>query len=220
MAKKKNMFQEKEPTVFIFGSMVTTIHLVLPFVKILSRLGTVKLQTEDKSFLVLSPEYERSFVRGGVSVFVKDEPIIFDDIENIVDPEYRYNVLVVQEHVPDIPADLYFFAHPVTYFKNQVPPGRRNVPMFTVYDLKQHPADLRPHIITDLYVKETQVQLKAFPAFETLIYQYADVKKFDGNVPEQVMVVLHKIFGTFTKYSISDLRKIFKEEFFDADAGK
>jgi len=214
--KKKNMFQEKDPTVFLFGSMATTIHLVLPFVRILSRIGTVKLQTEDKSFLVLSPEYEKTFERGNVSFVVRDEPIMFDNTEDILDDDFRFNVLVVQEYLPDIPIDVYFFKHPVTFFKNQIPTERRHIPIFSVYDLKQYPADLRPHIAQDVFVNEVQLALKAFPAFEYLIYQYTDVRNFDGKMPEAVVGVLYQIFQTFTKYSKSDLVKIFKEEVFNA----
>jgi len=215
---KKNMFQEKEPTIFLFGSLVTTIHLVLPFVKILSRLGTVKLQTEDKSFLVLSPDYAKVFERGNVTFIIRDEPIVFENLENIIDPEFRYNILVVQEEIPDINVDMFFFEHPVSYYKNQIPPKRRHIPIFSVYDLKQYPADMRPHIVKDIFINETQVDLKAFPAFERLIYQYTDVKKFDGNMPEQVLNVLHKLFSTFTRFSKSDLVKIFKEELFNVGA--
>jgi hypothetical protein len=39
-------------------------------------------------------------------------------------------------------------------------------------------------------------------------------------MPEQVLIVLHKLFNTFTKFSKSDLVKIFKEEIFNADANK
>jgi hypothetical protein len=214
MAKKKNMFQEKEPTVFLFGSFVTTIHLVLPFIQVLSRLGTVKLHTEDKSFLVLSPEYEKVIERGNITIAIRDEPVVFEDTDNIIDPNFRYNVFVVQEEIPDIPIDMFFFQHPVTYFKNRIPLSRRQVPIFSVYDLKQYPPDIRKHIAQDVYVNETQVSLNAFPAFERLIYQYTDVRKFDGAMPEQVITVLHSLFSTFTKFSRSDIIKIFKEEHF------
>jgi len=220
MPKKRNMFQEKEPTVFLFASMVTTIHLVMPFIKILSRLGTVNLQTEDKSFLVLSPDYEKTFERGNVTVVVRDEPVVYDNVEDIVDPDFRYNVLVVQEHLPDIPVDLFFFEHPVAFFKNQIPPGRRHVPIFSVYDLKQYPAEMRQHVAKDVFINEMQVQLNAFPAFERLIYQYTDVRNFDGKMPDQVVNVLYQLFSTFTKYSRSDLVKIFKEELFNAGVSK
>jgi len=219
-AKKKNMFQEKDPTVFLFGSMVTTIHLVLPFVKILSRLGTVKLHTEDKSFLVLSPEYEKVFERGNVLFEIRDEPITYEDPKNLLNSDTRYNVFVVQEFVPDMAVDAYFFEHPVSFFKNQIPNERRNTPVFTVCDVKQYPKEMRLHVQADKFVNEVQLPIKAFPAFEPLIYRYTDIRSFDGKMPEQVLHVLHSIFTTFTKYSKSDLVKIFKEEVFNAHSSK
>ena len=216
MIKKKNMFQEKDPSVFLFGSMVTVIHLVLPFVKILSRLGTVKLQTEDKSFLVLSPDFEKTFERGNVTFVIRDEPLVYEDPNDIIDKNFRFNVIIAQEYIPDINVDMYFFEHPVTFFKNQIPAERRHIPLFTVHDIKQHPSEIRQYIVKDVFVNEVQLPLKSFVAFECLIYRYTDVHKFDGAMPEQVVNVLHQIFKTFTKYSKSDLIKIFKEEMFSA----
>lgn len=215
--RRKNMFQEKEPSVFLFGSMVTTLHIVFPFVRILSRLGTVKLQTEDKSFLVLHPDHLHKFERGNVIFDIRDEPLMYEDVEDIIDPNVTYNVFVVQEHLPDILVDLYFFEHPVAFFKNQIPPERRHVPIFSVYDLKQYPKELRPHIAENIFVNEIQVPLKAFPAFEQLIYRYTDVKNFDGKMPEQVVNTLYSMFKTFTKFSRSDINKIFKEEIFNVN---
>ena len=74
-------------------------------------------------------------LKGNISVVVRDEPLIYDDPAEILNKDCRYNVLVVQEHLPAINADLFFFANPVAFFKNQVLPERRHVPMFTVYDL-------------------------------------------------------------------------------------
>ena len=218
--KKKNMFQEKEPTVFVFGSMLSTIHLVLPFVKILSKIGTVALQTEDKSFLVLSPAYEKTFTIKNLSVSVKDEPLIYEDSKNLLDTDSRYNVLVVEEHVPDVNADLYFFSHPVNFFKQQIPPERRHTPMFTVCELTQHPPELRKHVSENLFINEQHLLLKPYPFFAKQLYQYTDLKNFDMLMPEPVILVLHKIFNTFTKYSVSDLKKVFKEEKFNADVNK
>ncbi|MFF2798089.1 hypothetical protein, partial [Lysinibacillus xylanilyticus] len=123
-AKKKIETVRREKTehcrVICICSVTSSIHVLVPLLKVLSRLGTVQVISEDKSVMLLSPTMESSFVIGDIHVKQSDELILMEDEVVETFKDFNYNILITQDFLPSCNIDKFIMLTRRHHYRNQI----------------------------------------------------------------------------------------------------
>lgn len=182
-------------------SVTSTIHVLVPILKVLSRLGTVNVISEDKSTQLLSPTLETNFKIGDIRVEMVDE--LFDLPEETLElfKEYDYNIIITTDFLPDCDIDKYIILNRRHHFRTQIDTtDKRYIPIFSVYDMKPLTKEQRVHEQEVVYVNEKLMKLPPFVICEdylSTLLMGVGKKEFrvNGKVMEFITNALEGIDG-------------------------
>lgn len=148
-------------------SVTSTVHVLVPMLKVLSRLGTVNVLSEDKSTVLLSKNMDTNFRIGDIRVEMIDE--LFDIPEESLElfKEYDYNIIITTDFLPDCEIDKYIILNRRHHFRTQIDTTeKRYTPIFSAYDMKALTKEEREREQETVYVNEKLMKLPPFAVCE------------------------------------------------------
>lgn len=144
-------------------SMTSTIHVLVPILKVLNRLGTVQVISEDKSTMLLSDEINSTFEVGDIRVELIDEIIMLPD--EVIDTfkEYNYNIIITHDFLPDFNIDKFIILNRRHHFREQIDTvEKRYTPIFSAFDGKVLKKDEREKEKEVVYVNERLIDIPPY----------------------------------------------------------
>lgn len=174
-------------------SSTSTLHIAIPIIKCLSKLGTVQVITEDKSLLLLSKEMNSSFRIGDIFFRHVEELSLMEGMDL---DDYHYNLLITQEFLPVVEADKYIMLNNRHHFRSQFDNVEmKYIPISSVLN----PQGLSREDIkwekANVFVNETLTPAPSYASVEqhlnTVLMQKGDQElKFDGRIVNFVVELL------------------------------
>ena len=194
------------------ASLTTTIHVVVPLLKMMALMGTVNLITEERSFLALSENDEDDFYLGDIRVRVVDLIESLDENE-ISAKDYIFNVYIVTQFLPDIIPDKYLILSGREYFRRQFDSvDKKSAQIFSVVNFTQHTPTDRATIRNIKFTNEEFIKLPSVAYFEPYLYRIIALRDVKTNPPGQIIDLITTILEgheDLTKKDIRDcLRKV------------
>lgn len=148
-------------------SLTSTIHILVPMLKVLNRLGTVQVISEDKSVMLLSKELESEFELGDINVMVTEDIVMLDDDVMHSIKEYDYSILITQDFLPELNFDKYIMLNRRHHFRDQIQSAqKRYTPIFSVFNQKGLKKEIIEQEKERIYVNERLVELPSFAITE------------------------------------------------------
>lgn len=192
-------------------SLTSTLHVTSALIRVLSKLGTVQVISEDKSVKLLSNELLDTFTYDDVSVKVVDSVIMEEDYIDF--ESYNYTLLITNSDVPTVNIHKYIMLNRRHYFKDQIyEVEKRYVPMISAYNPIVLDKAMKRVEEERIFVNEKLVQLPSFANSEEHLYSlFLDVEqvkelRINSKVANFVVEALHGIEGC-TKLHIQELMK-------------
>lgn len=166
-SKKKIELIRNEKTknckVICICSLTSTVHVLFPILKVLNRLGTVQVISEDKSTMLLSPSMETKFTLGDISVEIVDEIILLDQDQKDSFKEFDYNILITHDFLPDCDVDKFIMLNRRHHYREQIDtPKKRYTPIMSVVNLQKLTKEDRLREKETVYVNERLLPLPPF----------------------------------------------------------
>ena len=146
-------------------SYTSTLHIVVPLIKVLHRLGTVQVISEDKSISLISPQGEQAFRIGDISVEVTDEPLILGSVPFDSLQQFNYNIIISNEFLAlgEFKVDKFIILNRRHHFREQIEsPEDRYVPMVSVFNPKLYDKPKLEEERGQVYVNEKLLPLPSF----------------------------------------------------------
>lgn len=179
-------------------SVTSSIHVLIPIIKCLSRLGTVQVISEDKSILLLSENMTPVFERGDIMFKYEEEISLVEDF-NLDD--YNYNVIITQEFLPLVEVDKYIMLNNRHYFREQFGDvEQKYIPIMSVFNQTGLSKEEIKREKDTVYVNEVLIPSPSFTASEplmnVLLMQVGKQElKFDSRIMNFVVESLNGING-------------------------
>lgn len=151
-------------------SFTSTLHFIVPLVKVLHRLGTVQVVTEDKSLYLLAndiindvPEFRVS----DISIKYVDELILLEKEDFEEFKQFNYNIIVANEFLPEAKIDKFVFLNRRHHFREQIRSAeQRYIPMVSVFDPKLFKKDEIEKEKREIYVNEVLIEAPSYASIE------------------------------------------------------
>lgn len=174
--KKKIETVRKERTLncrnIYICSFSSTLHLVVPLIKVLHRLGTVQVISEDKSITLISPELEQDFNIGDVKVTVVDEPLIMGNVEFDSLQQFNYNIIISNEFLTlgQFKVDKFVMLNRRHHFREQIETAEdRYIPMVSVFNPKLYEKGELEEEKARIYVNERLIPAPNYVSVESAL---------------------------------------------------
>lgn len=166
-SKKKIETIRREKTenckVICICSVTSSIHVLVPLLKVLNRLGTVQVISEDKSVMLLSPTMESTFSLGDIHVELSDELVMLSERTKESFKEFDYNILITHDFLPDCKIDKYIMLTRRHHFREQIDTiENRYTPILSILNPQGLTKEEREHEIETIYVNERLLPLPPF----------------------------------------------------------
>lgn len=143
--------------------MTSTIHILVPILKVLNRLGTVQVISEDKSTMLLTDEVNSTFEVGDIKVEMVDEIIMLSDETTDTFKEYNYNIIITHDFLPDFNIDKFIILNRRHHFREQIDTvEKRYTPIFSVFDSKVLKKEEREKEKEIIYVNERLIDIPPY----------------------------------------------------------
>ena len=194
------------------ASLVTSIQLALPIAKVMSKIGSVIVITEDKSWLALSNSFEDDFDLGNIRVKVVD---LIDDCEeeSWYSGDYDYHVYVCAAYIPQIIADKYVLYTTREYYRAQLKSiGGNNKPIYTNIDLRKVDYKQRAAVKKAVFIKETQLDLDNSSTYANYISEITQLKKTAILPPPRLTKFIETIMDGHQDLTKRDIKTWLREE--------
>ena len=144
-------------------SMTSTIHILVPILKVLNRLGNVQIISEDKSTMLLTDEVNSTFEVGDIKVEMVDEIIMLSDETTDTFKEYNYNIIITHDFLPDFNIDKFIILNRRHHFREQIDTvEKRYTPIFSVFDSKVLKKEEREKEKEVVYVNERLIDIPPY----------------------------------------------------------
>ena len=161
--RKKN----KLCRVICICSVTSSVHVLVPILKVLNRLGTVQVLSQDKSTMLLHPELETDFELGDIHLHMVEEVALLGEDEFKTFKEYDYNVIITNDFLPDCEVDKFIILNRRHYFRAQIDtPKKRYTPIMSVFNPTKLPREIVIQEKETIYVNERLVTLPSFAVCE------------------------------------------------------
>lgn len=203
----------KDCKVICVCSATSSIHVLVPLVKVLNRLGTVQIISEDKSATLLSPTMESMFTVGDIRVELSDELYMLDDQTKESFKEFDYNILVTHDYLPDCNVDKYIMLSRRHHFRNQIESiEHRYTPIMSVFNPRVLTKEERLAEEETIYVNERLLPLPSFAVcqdyLDTLLM---GVGKKEFRVNEKIVSFVVEALNGIDECTKVHIRKILQE---------
>jgi len=196
----------------VIASLVTSIQLALPIAKIMSKMGSVMVITEDKSWLSLSPSFDDDFDLGNIRVKVVD---LVDDCEDETwyAGDYNFHLYVCSAFIPQIIPDKYILYTSREFYRAQVKAvGGNNKPIYTNIDLYKVDPKQRETIKKAVFIKETQIDLDNSSTYAKYIADITQSKKTAIQPPPKLLKFISMLMDGHQDLTQKDIKAWLREE--------
>lgn len=201
----------EECQVICVCSLTSSLHVVSALIRVLSKLGTVQVISEDKSVKLLSPTLQEEFEYDDVSVRLSDSIILEEDELDL--ESYNYTILITQSDLPTIDIHKYIILNRRHFFKEQIyEVEKRYTPIFSAFSPAILDKTARRIEEERVYVNENLVELPSFATIEehlASLMSDTDVHRelrINAKVANFIIEALNGINGC-TKAHIQELMK-------------
>jgi len=219
MAKKMKKVKVTPPqisSVCVAGN-TTKLHLVYPMAKIMNRLGSVQLITEDPAWLSLSHKASAEFLMGNLRVRYVEMIALMEE-EELELENFDYNILDVNLYVPEVKVDKYL----ITSGREIIVPGfsnakQKNTPIITLYDqtkLTKMEVDV---LKETLLANEDLYNFKTVPFFADYLAVLMEGRTEKVKFPPKVQDFITSFLEFHNNLKKADLRFILNEKGFTED---
>jgi hypothetical protein len=139
-------------------SLKTSMHITFPIVKVLSRLGSTNVITEDKLYISIDPVSSEDFTLGNARIRVVDCVSAMDEGEWALE-NYDFTVFDIRQFLPTCEMDKYVLLSNRHYFRSQIADMNfKSTPIFSVCDCeflkpKDRKAEMENRFVNEKYIK-------------------------------------------------------------------
>lgn len=216
-AKKKIETIRREKTenckVICLCSVTSSVHVLVPILKVLNRLGTVQVLSEDKSTMLLSPTMESRFTLGDVHVELVEDLIMLDDETKNSFKEFDYNVLITNDFLPDCNIDKYIILNRRHHFRDQIDSvEKRYTPIMSVHNPQGLTTEERKHEEEVVYVNERLLPLPSFAISQDYLSTLLmGVGKKEFRVNEKIVTFIVEALNGIDECTRMHIKKILLE---------
>lgn len=195
-------------------SITSSIHVLIPLVKVLNRLGTVQIISEDTSTMLLSPTMESSFQLGDVHVQVVEELVMIEDDVKASFKEYDYNVLITQDFLPDVDIDKYIMLSRRHHFRDQIDSiEKRYTPILSVFNSVSLTTEERRKEEEVVYVNERLLPLPSFAVSEDYLASLLmGVGSKEYRVNQKIVMFIVEVLTGIEECTKNHIRQILLEK--------
>jgi len=196
----------------VIASLVTSIQLALPIAKIMSKMGSVMVITEDKSWLSLSPTFEGDFELGNIKIKVID---LIDDYEEETwyKDGYDFHLYVCSEYIPQIQPDKYILYTSREFYRTQIKAiGANNKPIYTNIDIRKVDPKQRGSVKKAVFIKETQIDLGNSSTYAKYIADITQSKKIAIVPPPKLVKFISLLMDGHQDLTQKDIKTWLREE--------
>jgi hypothetical protein len=179
-------------------SVTSSLHVLVPLLKCLAKLGSVQVVSEDKSILLLSENMTPIFERGDIFFRYEEEISLIEEFHL---DDYHYNVIITHEFLPIVEVDKYIMLNNRHYFREQFDSiEQKYIPIMSVFN----PGGLSKEEIKkekdSVYVNEVLVPAPSYASVESsinvLLMQVGKQElRFDSRIMNFVVESLSGIDG-------------------------
>ena len=197
-------------------SLMTSLHIVFPIVRILNHLGSVHLITEDKATLALNSICSSNFVIDNVTISVV-EGLAMLDVDDFRDKEFDFIILVINEFVPNIVGlniDQYILLDKIEYYKLQFDSVElKNKLIFSSIEINKIPIKDRVQVKANRFINEELVVAPSFTKFQDYLYKLMETYDYNVRVPPIIVRYLQKIFENLLGFKKNEIQTLLRLEF-------
>jgi len=196
----------------VIASLVTSIQLALPIAKIMSKMGSVMVITEDKSWLALSPTFDDEFDLGNIRVKVTD---MVDDCEgeSWYDDDYTFHLYICSSFIPQVIPDKYILYTSREYYRTQVKAvGGNDKPIYTNIDIRKVDPKQRESVKKAVFIKEIQIDLGNSGVYASYIAQLMQLKKTSIQPPAKLANFIGELMDGHQDLTKRDIKIWLREE--------
>jgi hypothetical protein len=196
----------------VLASLVTSIQLALPIAKIMSKMGSVMVITEDKSWLSLSPAFDEDFELGNIRVKVVD---LVDECENETwySGDYNFHLYICSSYIPQIIPDKYILYTSREFYRTQVKAiGGNDKPIYTNIDIRKIDPKQRASVKKSIFIKETQVDLDNSSTYAKFVADITQLKKTAMQPPPKLTKFIAQLMDGHQDLTQKDIKAWLREE--------
>lgn len=193
------------------GSFSTSMHIVFPLIKVLNKIGSVNLITEDKSFLMLTEELDIDYYLGNVRVRLVDCISVMpkDDMEL---NNYNFNILDIKEYIPTIPFDKYIFLTNRNYYRQQLlDSDSRNKQIYSVLPFAYITVKQKELEKKNTYVHEELVNLKSYNSYDKYLFNLIEKRDIRFRASSEVIEFISTVLENYNRLSRTNIRAFLEE---------
>lgn len=196
--------------IICIGSLTTSLHVVVPLLKVMAQLGTVNVLSEDKSFLTLNEKYESDYEIGNMRVRVVDCVDIMDD-EELLLANYDFTVLVVDEFLPSLVADRYIFLSNRDFYRQQMQNTEvKQQKIFSLFRETYHTPKERAIQKNSKFINEEFFNLPSFGSFDIYLYKLMVRRNFASPTPAPLVQFIGRILEGHQGVTKKDITAILR----------
>jgi len=214
--KKIDIIRREKTTkckVICICSLTSTVHVLIPLLKVLNRLGTVQVISEDKSTMLLHPQLDSTFTLGDIRVEMVDELVMLPDetIESF--KEYDYNIVITHDFLPEFNIDKYIILNRRHHFREQIDTvEKRYTPIFSVYDEKGLSKEERVAEKDIVYVNERLLPLPSFAVSQDYLNSLLmGIGKKEFRVNEKIVTFMVEALNGIEECTKAHIKRILLE---------
>ena len=196
----------------VIASLVTSIQLALPIAKVMSKMGSVMVITEDKSWLSLSPDFDDDFELGNIRVKVVD---MVDDCEGETwyRDDYTFHLYVCSSFIPQIIPDKYILYTSREFYRAQIKAINGNdKPIYTNIDIRKVDPKQRDSIKKAVFIKETQTDLDNSSTYAKYIADITQLKMTAIQPPPKLVKFIALLMDGHQDLTQKDVKVWLREE--------
>ena len=194
------------------ASLITSIQLALPIAKVMSKLGSVIVITEDRSWMSLSPSYDDDFDLGNIKVKIVD---FIDDCEEEpwYEGEYTFHLYVCSSFIPQVKVDKYILYTSRELYRTQIKSLEySNKPIYTCINMRLIDPKLRESIKKAVFIQETQIDLGNSSTYAKYIDEIIYLKKTSLVPPSTLANFIETLLDGHQDLTKKDIRLWLREE--------
>jgi len=194
------------------ASLVTSIQLALPIAKVMSKMGSVMVITEDKSWLSLSPTYEDEFDLGNIRVKIVD---LVDECEgeSWYDGDYTFHLYICSTYIPQVVPDKYILYTSREFYRTQIKSiGGNDKPIYTNIDIRRIDPKQRESVKKAVFIKETQTDLDNSSTYAKYIADITQLKKTAIMPPPRLVKFIETLMDGHQDLTKRDIKTWLREE--------
>jgi len=178
----------------------------------MSKMGSVMVITEDKSWLSLSPTFDDEFDLGNIRVKVVD---LVDDCEDETwySGDYTFHLYVCSTFIPRIIPDKYILYTSREYYRTQVKAVDGNdKPIYTNLDIRKVDPKQRESVKKAVFLKEIQIDLDNSSTYAKYIADLTQLRKTAIQPPQKLTNFISMLMDGHQDLTKKDIKVWLREE--------